>query len=99
MNHIQALQMMRRVVDHEFSLHSSDKHSKDYLDILEEAYATIHGIVEEDAKDFHFGSRLRDRMEKGNMISYNYQEEYNGYDIKISIQPVKGKEHERVQTD
>ena len=100
MNHIQALQQMRRLVDKEYQFRNrKDKTTEDYFTILEAAYETIHHIVEADQQDFHFGSRIQNRIDRGELTEYNSSEEINGYEIKVTIRPVKGKEHERIQTD
>ena len=89
MNKIQALQNIRKVLDELDSLSQNNKLNYKGKEAVEEAYEIIQAAVKNDMKDFHLGGYLMEQIKTGNLICYNYSQEINGFELKLSICPIK----------
>lgn len=92
MDKIQALQVIRGVINKLSLLKQNGELKYSGEDVVEEAYAIIHEAVENDMKDFHLSDHLMEQVKTGNLICYNYLHEINGFEIKLSIFPIKQDE-------
>ena len=89
MNKIQALHIIRGVIDKLSLLSQDNKIKYSGEETVEEAYAIIHEAVENEMQDFHLNDHLMEQVKTGNLICYNYLQEINGFEVKLSIFPIK----------
>ena len=86
MDKIQALQVIRGVIDRLRLLSQDNKIKYSGEDTVEEAYAIIHKTVENDIKeDFHLSDYLMDAILKESLVTYTVYKTINGYDVKLAI--------------